>query len=151
MGMELLKTFVALVAVLGLMGALMVAVKKYFRVGTGRGGEIVDIEVLSQKTLQPKRQLYVVKVLNKVLVLGSTENGIQALGEIDDDAVIRSVEERQEEKKLRSVSTRSSFRQKLHQAETLGDFFHRPFNIVLWRGDKPGVGSAFGMGSESHR
>lgn len=149
MALELVKTLFALVAVLGLMFAVVWALKKFFFLGPGSKSELVDIEVLSQKTLQPKRQLYVVKVLNKVLVLSSTEHGIQAVGEIDDQAAIRSIENRQEEIRLERSTSRPSFKQKLCQAETLGDFFHRPFNVILWRGDKSGASSA-GVHAETH-
>ena len=91
--------------------------------------------------LQPKRMLYVVKVLNKVMVISSTEQGIQPVGEIDDAAVVRSLETRQETVRETKSPSFVSFKQRLHTAETLGDFFHRPFNVILWRGDKPGIAS----------
>jgi flagellar biogenesis protein FliO len=151
MAMELMKTIVALVAVLGLMFAVVVVLKKFFLMGPGRKSDIVDIEVLSQKALQPKRQLYVVKVLNKVVILSSTESGIQALGEIDDQESLRSITNRIEEVRLERASARQSFKQKLYQAETLGDFFHKPFNVILWRGDKPGIPTSAQIQAEPHR
>jgi flagellar biogenesis protein FliO len=131
------------------MFVVVLALKKFFLVGPRKGSELVDIEILSQKMLQPKRQLYVVKVLNTVLVLGSTEHGIHALGEINDESAIRSLEAKQQELNQQSVSVRSRFKQHLYQAETLGDFFHKPFNVILWRGEKPGVASAIEAGAES--
>ena len=151
MAIELVKTLFALIAVLGLMFVVVLALKKLFLVGPRKGAEVVDIEILSQKMLQPKRQLYVVKVLNTVLVLGSTEHGIHALGEINDEAAIRSLEARQEDLKQQSLSARSRFKQHLYQAETLGDFFHKPFNVILWRGEKPGVMPVVEAGSEVRR
>jgi flagellar biogenesis protein FliO len=139
MAIELVKTLFALVAVLGLMYGVVVAMKKFFLMGPGHKSEIVDIEVLSQKALQPKRQLYVVKVLNKVIILSSTEHGIQAVGEIDDTTVVQSVNSRIEEMRLERASSRKSFTHKLYQAETLGNFFHKPANVILWRGGKPDV------------
>lgn len=151
MVLELAKTLFALVAVLGLMFVLVVALKRFFLMGPKNKSEVVDIEVLSQKTLQPKRQLYVVRVLNKILVLSSTEQGIQAVGEIDDQESLRTIESRQEEIRLERPSSLMSFKQKLYRAETLGDFFHKPFNVILWRGDKPGIASSADVQGETHR
>jgi flagellar biogenesis protein FliO len=148
---ELVKTLFALVAVLGLMFVVVFALKKFFIVGPKKGTEVVDIEILSQRMLQPKRQLYVVKVMNTVLVLGSTEHGIHALGEINDESAIRSLEARQEELRQQVVSSRSRFKQHLCQAETLGDFFHKPFNVILWRGEKQGIAPAINAGADTSR
>jgi flagellar biogenesis protein FliO len=142
MALELIKTLVALAAVLGLMFLVVLLMKRYFLSGPHSASEVVEIEVLSQKSLQPKRQLLVVKVLNKVMVLSSTEHGIQAVGEIDDEAVIHSIEQRQGELRSEKSSSFSGFKQKLYQAETLGELFHKPFNVILWRGDKTGIASS---------
>ena len=142
MEVELFKTLVALVAVLGLMVGAAYLFRKYLHAGPGSRSDVLEIEVLSQRMLQPKRSLYVVKVLNKVMVLGSSENGFQPLGEIDDDQIIRSLEERQQSLREEKPSTFSEFRKKLYKAETLGEFFHKPFNVILWRGDRPGVASS---------
>jgi flagellar biogenesis protein FliO len=142
MALELIKTLVALVAVLGVMFLVVLLMKKYFLSGPHGASEVVEIEVLSQRSLQPKRQLFVVKVLNKVLVLSSTEHGIQAVGEIDDEAVIQSIEQRQGELRREKSTSLSGFKRKLYQAETLGEFFHKPFNVILWRGDKPDIASS---------
>jgi flagellar biogenesis protein FliO len=142
MALELLKTLFALAAVLGLMFLVVVLMKRFFLSGPRGGSEVVAIEVLSQKSLQPKRQIFVVKVLNKVMVLSSTEHGIQAVGEIDDEAVIQSIEQRQGELQREKSSSFTGFKQKLYQAETLGEFFHKPLNVILWRGNKPGITSS---------
>lgn len=138
----LLKTVLSLIAVLGLMIGVMYALKKFSHISSGNCPNIVDIEILSQKVLQPKRTLYVVKVLNKVLVISSTEHGIQPVGEIDDEAVVRTLEAKQESARQQKGSAFVSFKQRLRAAETLGEFFRKPFNVILWRGDKPGIASA---------
>lgn len=141
---ELLKVVAALVGVLGLMVGVVFAMKKFLYGGTSEAAQVVPIEILSQKALQPKRTLYVVKVLNKLIVLGSTEQGLQRLSEIDDESVLESIEELQEHRRQEKRSAFSDFTHKLYKAETLGDFFHKPFNVILWRGDKPGVGPVAG-------
>ncbi|MCX6135320.1 MAG: flagellar biosynthetic protein FliO [Ignavibacteriales bacterium] len=150
MEFALVKTIFSLIAVLGLMVVVLLAVKKFSHIGSGSRANLVDIEVLSQKVLQPKRMLYVVKVLNKVLVISSTEQGIQPVGEIDDAAVVLSLEARQESARDQKESSFVSFKQRLRTAETLGDFFHKPFNVILWRGDKPGIASSVDAGKVVH-
>jgi flagellar biogenesis protein FliO len=146
----LLKTVLSLIAVLGLMVVILFALKKFSNIGSGNRSNLVDIEVLSQKVLQPKRMLYVIKVLNKVLVISSTEQGIQPVGEIDDEAVVQTLEARQENVREQKGSSFVSFKQRLRTAETLGEFFHKPFNVILWRGDKPGIASAVETGKGAH-
>jgi flagellar biogenesis protein FliO len=150
MEFALVKTILSLIAVLGLMVMVVVVLKKVMQSGITRRSDVVDVEILGQRVLQPKRMIYVVKVLNKVLVLSSTEQGISSVGTIDDAATIRSLELKQDD--LRSVksSTLSGFKQKLQNAESLGDFFHKPFNVILWRGDKPGIASAVGTTPDAH-
>jgi flagellar biosynthetic protein FliO len=87
----LAKTALSLFAVLGLMIAIAWAVKKYVLDGRMRGSNMVEIDLLGQRILQPKRSIFVVKVLNKILVVGTTEAGMNILTEIDDDDVLRQV------------------------------------------------------------
>lgn len=150
MEIALVKTVLSLIAVLGLMVVVLLALKKFSYAGAGSRNNLVDIEVLSQKMLQPKRMLYVVKVLNKVMVISSTEQGIQPVGEINDEAVVLSLESKQESIREQKNTTFVSFKQRLRSAETLGEFFHKPFNVILWRGDKPGIASIADGGKGVH-
>ncbi len=139
MELALLKTVVSLIAVLGLMVGVLLVLRKFSFAGAAARTNLVDIEVLSQKVLQPKRSLYVVKVLNKVMVISSTEHGIQPVGEIADESILKAVEAKQEIVREQKSKSFVSFKQRLRTAETLGEFFHKPFNVILWRGDKQGI------------
>jgi len=88
------KTMLSLAGVLGLMVALTVVLKKYIYAGKTGSSAIVDVEILGQRALQPKRAVFVLKVLNKVLVVGVSEHGMQALTELTDPETIAAVEER---------------------------------------------------------
>ena len=90
----LIKTLLSLAGVIGLMIALMLVLKKYVSPGKGGASAIVEVEILGQRSLQPKRSVFVLKVLNKVVVVGMTEHGMQALTEIEDPEALASVEER---------------------------------------------------------
>jgi flagellar biogenesis protein FliO len=93
MGWVLLKTLGSLVAVLGLMFALVVVLKKYLYGFQSTRSTLISIDVLGQRVIQPKRSIVVVKVLNKVFIIGMTEEGMQMLGEIDDEDVLQWINE----------------------------------------------------------
>jgi flagellar biogenesis protein FliO len=93
MGWVLLKTLGSLVAVLGLMFALVVVLKKYMYGFQSTRSTLISIDVLGQRVIQPKRSIVVVKVLNKVFIIGMTEEGMQLLGEIDDEDILQWIDE----------------------------------------------------------
>lgn len=45
------------------------------------------LELLASLPLGPRRSVYLVKAVNKVLVIGASEAGLQGLGELDADAL----------------------------------------------------------------
>ncbi len=91
MGWLLLKTAFSLAGVLALMLAVIWLLKRSLADGRRGSSGIVEVEVLAQKSLQPKRSVVVLKVLNKVLVVGSSDEGLRTLAEIDDDDVLREL------------------------------------------------------------
>ena len=137
----LFKTIVSLVVVLGLMALLVVGLRKLFHVGFPGSSNIVDIDILGQRSVQPKRTLYVVKVLNKVLVLSATEHGIAPLGEIDDETALKAVEARQETLRLQHAVRFPGIRKRAERSQSFAEFFQKPFNVVLWRAAKDSVGT----------
>jgi flagellar biogenesis protein FliO len=90
----LVKTLLSLSGVIGLMVALMMVAKKYMVAGRPGQSAVVEVEILGQRALQPKRSVFVLKVLNKVIVVGMTEHGMQSLTEIEDADSLATVEER---------------------------------------------------------
>lgn len=83
----LLKTLFSLAAVLGLMFALLVAVKKIFYGGNSKTSSVVNIEILGSRTLAPKRSVFVLQVMDKVIVVGMTEQGMQTLTEMEGSVI----------------------------------------------------------------
>jgi len=150
MEFALLKTIVSLVAVLGLMVLVVAGLRKFLNIGTSRGTNVVDIDILGQKSIHPKRALYVVRVLNKVLVLSSTEHGVNSLGEIDDESVINTLDLRQAALREQRSLGYAGLKRKLSRAQSLGEFFHKPFNVVLWRAVKSGTRPPVAQSSELH-
>ena len=70
--------------VIGLIVLFFIFLK--WRYGTSRGlkGGKKYIQVLEHSVLGPKRYLYLVKVLDKLLVVGSTNDGLSLLCEMDE-------------------------------------------------------------------
>lgn len=87
----LIKTVFSLLAVLGLMFGIAWAFKKYFLNGKLSVKNSVNIEVLGRHSLQPRHTIYVLKVLNKIFVVGVTEKGIFNLTEISNKENVDNV------------------------------------------------------------
>jgi flagellar biogenesis protein FliO len=80
----ILQMVLSLSAVLAVMFAVSTVVKKYIGIPTGKRQNSVNIEILGQKFIQPKRAIYVVKIAKKVFVMSSHEQGMHLLGELDE-------------------------------------------------------------------
>jgi flagellar biogenesis protein FliO len=90
----LVKTFLSLFAVLALMTGIVLVLKKYAYKGHASDSSVVSVEVLGHRMLTPKRSVHVVRVLNKIIVVGVTEGGMTSLSEIGDDESLREVDDR---------------------------------------------------------
>ncbi len=88
------KTFLALGAVIGLMIVVVLVLKKFVYGGQASSSSIVDMKVIGTMTLQPKRSVTVVKIMNTILVVGVTEDGMQTLAEISDERSLAQIEEK---------------------------------------------------------
>jgi len=79
------KMILSLGAVLALMFGLVFALKR-FGVPGGSAAELsVPIQILGRKLLQPKKSVVVMKVAEKILVVGISEQGMQLLTELAPD------------------------------------------------------------------
>jgi len=88
------KTMFSLAAVVALMIAVVFVMKKYVYGGKSASSNLIDMKVIGTLMLQPKRSVSVLKVMNKILVIGITEDGLETLGEIDDEKSLSQVEEK---------------------------------------------------------
>jgi flagellar protein FliO/FliZ len=80
-----LKMILSLGAVLGLMFGLVYVLKRFVLPGGTAAYQPVTIEVLGRKALQPKKSVVVLKVADRVLVVGLSEQGMQTLTELSSD------------------------------------------------------------------
>ena len=86
----IVKTFLTMLFIVGLMFVLLVVVRKYFYAKPYFANE--NLRILSAINLQPKKAIYLVKVFNKVLLVGVSDSAIASLGEITDSDSLQKLE-----------------------------------------------------------
>lgn len=82
---DVLKALLPLVLVIGLLYAVLLFIKRKGITVTGKRSKIFNIDVLSTQSIMPKKYISVVRVENKYLVLGVSEQSINLLKELDVD------------------------------------------------------------------
>lgn len=85
------KMMLSLGAVLALMFGLVYVLKRFVLPGTASAQQPVTIEVLGRKALQPKKSVVILKIADRVLVVGLSEQGMQTLTELSSDELQQSV------------------------------------------------------------
>jgi flagellar biosynthetic protein FliO len=85
-----LKTFLTLVFIVVLMFGVLLVVRKSFHAKPHFADD--NLKVLTSLHLQPKKAVYLVKVFNKVMLVGVSDNNISSLGEITDSEVLNKLE-----------------------------------------------------------
>ena len=80
---EILKAFLPLVLIVGLLYGVLFFVKKYGISFKGKKFNTVPIDVLNSQMIMPKKFISVVRVENNLLVLGVSEHSITLLKELD--------------------------------------------------------------------
>ncbi len=81
--LDILKAIIPLIFIVGLLYGVLFFVKKYGVSFKGKGSSLINIKVLSSQMLMPKKYISVVKVEDKILVLGVSEHSISLLKELD--------------------------------------------------------------------
>ncbi|MBU1097655.1 MAG: flagellar biosynthetic protein FliO [Ignavibacteriae bacterium HGW-Ignavibacteriae-2] len=82
---ELLKAFIPLILILGLLyGVLYLVKRKGFRINPTQS-KINGVEILSTQTIMPKKFISLIKVKDKIILVGITDNNISLLKEFDYD------------------------------------------------------------------
>jgi flagellar biogenesis protein FliO len=78
----LIETFVTLVAVLALAFLILMGAKRF-----GIGQPIGPITLVGRLPLDTRRAVYLVRVANQVIILGSSEAGLCKLGEVQEQHI----------------------------------------------------------------
>jgi flagellar biogenesis protein FliO len=74
----IVETLVTLVAVVALAILVLVAARRF-----GLGRPLGPLEVVGRLPLEGRRTVYLVRIVDRVYVLGASEAGIEKLGELD--------------------------------------------------------------------
>ncbi len=81
-GTYIVETLVTLVAVVALAILVLVAARRF-----GLGRPLGPLEVVGRLPLDGRRVVYLVRVVDRVYVLGASEAGIEKLGDLDSQAL----------------------------------------------------------------
>jgi flagellar biogenesis protein FliO len=87
---EYFRVLFGLFVVLGVIWGLSVLMKR-FVVARGLAGSSENLKVLYAQSLSPSRTLYLVRLVDRVLLIGSGEGGLRTLAEITDPAEVNSI------------------------------------------------------------
>lgn len=81
---DIAQIFIILFALLAVMYGLLYLVKKFLFTYDKKASKLVNISVLSTQVLMPKKYISVVKIRDKVYVLGVSDNSISLLDKQED-------------------------------------------------------------------
>lgn len=92
MDATLLKAFLTLTAVVAVLAVVLLYVRRYAagQITAKSGGQF---RVIGQIALQPRKQVYLLMVADRILVVGAAEQGMTTLAEITDPEVIAALVE----------------------------------------------------------
>ena len=81
---EIIKSFLPLFIVFMLLFGVLLLLKKYSFSLSGKKMQSMNVNVIHNQLILPKKYLSLVRVQNKILLLGISENNITLLKEMDD-------------------------------------------------------------------
>jgi flagellar biosynthetic protein FliO len=93
MGVDVFKTFAALAFVIGLIFVLAWAYRKYLPTGSPTGKEQAGWRMLGTRMLGPGKQIVVLEVGTKLLLVGMTKESMNSLMEVSDETDRKLVSE----------------------------------------------------------
>ena len=86
--LDIVKAFIPLIIIVGLLYGVLLLIKKYGTPFKGTKGGSIPIKVLSTQMIMPKKFISIVRVDDKLLVLGISENSISMLKELEPSEVV---------------------------------------------------------------
>jgi len=88
-----LQAFGSLVLVVTLIFAVLYLLKKFVIRDFSAGKKnITEFKIIGQVMLQPKKYISIIKVVDRILIIGLTDNNINLLSEITDLDAVKSIE-----------------------------------------------------------
>ena len=106
---ELLKALLPLILILGLLYAALYFLRRYSIRGKGKDSGLLNISVLSNKMIMPKKFISVVRVEDKLFVLAISENSITLLQEINSPIAEKPLQLKQNPKKSFLAALKKNF------------------------------------------
>lgn len=82
---DLLNAFIPLIVIFGLLYAVLFFVKRFSFTSKAKVSKNLDVSLVSNQMIMPKKYISVVKVKDKLLVLGICDTSINLLKELDYD------------------------------------------------------------------
>ena len=80
---DIIKSFIPLVLILGLLFGVLILVRKYSFSLNGKKQRSLNVDVVYNQLILPKKYLSLIRVQDKLLVLGISESNITLLKELD--------------------------------------------------------------------
>ncbi len=96
------KAFLSMLLIVGLMFGILLAVRRYFFTKPRFVND--NMKIISALSLQPKKLIYLVKVFDKVMLVGVSDNAIASLGEITDSELLQKIESATDKPRVKSFS-----------------------------------------------
>jgi len=81
---DVVKIFLILGAMMGIMYALLYLVKKYFYSFEKKGEDSTNVQVLSTQVILPKKYVSVIRFNNSTYLLGVSEQSVSLIDKIDE-------------------------------------------------------------------
>ena len=82
--LDIIKSFLPLVIIFMLLFGVLLLVKKYSFSLSGKKMQLMKVSVIHNQIILPKKYLSLVRVQDKILLLGISENNITLLKEMED-------------------------------------------------------------------
>ncbi len=80
---DIVKVFLILFLMLGVMYGMLYLLKKYFFSYAGRNASSLKINVMATQTIMPKKFISIVKIDDKIYLLGVSENSINLIDKLE--------------------------------------------------------------------
>lgn len=96
--MDIVKIFLILLAILALMYGVLLLMKRYLYPYANMGKSAVDVKVLATQVIMPKKFVSIVKIQEKIYVLGLSEQQITVLDTWHDEDGVFEDEMKKDEK-----------------------------------------------------
>jgi len=89
----IVKTFLSFFLIITLMFLAFYILRKFHLPVSNFYSSEVGMRIYGRLQIQPRKSVYIVRVLNRILIIGVSENSINLLSEINDPEFIRALDE----------------------------------------------------------